>query len=137
MIEFHAQTPFKLTQIRRIKKLINTISQDQERKIESLSIVFTSDDYLLDLNRKFLSHDYYTDILTFDYSGVGSTFINGELFISIDRARENANQHNVSIDNETLRLIIHGTLHLLGYQDESKTERNIMTLKENHYLQIF
>jgi rRNA maturation RNase YbeY len=137
MIEFHAQTPFKLTQIRRIKKLINTISQDQERKIESLSIVFTSDDYLLDLNRKFLSHDYYTDILTFDYSRVGSTFINGELFISIDRARENANQHNVSIDNETLRLIIHGTLHLLGYQDESKTERNIMTLKENHYLQIF
>ena len=102
-----------------------------------MSIVFTSDDYLLDLNRKFLSHDYYTDILTFDYSRVGSTFINGELFISIDRARENANQHNVSIDNETLRLIIHGTLHLLGYQDESKTERNIMTLKENHYLQIF
>jgi rRNA maturation RNase YbeY len=137
MIEFHAQTPFKLTQIRRIKKLIKTISQDQGRKIECLSIVFTTDEYLLELNRKFLSHDYYTDILTFDYSVVDSPFINGELFISIERAGENAKQHNVSIVNETLRLIIHGTLHLLGYQDKSKTEKNIMTLKENHYLQIF
>lgn len=137
MIEFHAQTPFKLTQIRRIKKLINTISLDQGRKIENLSIVFTTDEYLLDLNRKFLSHDYYTDILTFDYSVVDSPFINGELFISIERAGENAKQHNVSIDNEILRLIIHGTLHLLGYQDKSKTEKNIMTLKENHFLQIF
>jgi probable rRNA maturation factor len=137
MLQFQYQTAFKLKEIRRIKKLINTISEEEAKVIESLSIVFTTDDYLLELNQKYLSHNYYTDIITFDYGSTSSVRLNGELYISIDRARDNAKEFKDSVQNELRRLIIHGILHLVGYQDKTAEEKSIMTNKENYFLSKF
>lgn len=137
MLQFQYQTAFKLKEIRRIKKLINTISEEEAKVIESLSIVFTTDDYLLELNQKYLSHNYYTDIITFDYGSTSSVRLNGELYISIDRARDNAKEFKDSVQNELRRLIIHGLLHLVGYKDKTAEEKSIMTNKENYFLSKF
>jgi probable rRNA maturation factor len=137
MLQFQYQTAFKLKEIRRIKKLINTISEEEAKVIESLSIVFTTDDYLLELNQKYLSHNYYTDIITFDYGSTSSVRLNGELYISIDRARDNAKEFKDSVQNELRRLIIHGILHLVGYKDKTAEEKSIMTNKENYFLSKF
>jgi rRNA maturation RNase YbeY len=95
-------------------------------------LIFCSDEYLLDVNKKYLNHDYYTDIITFDY--VEDKIISGDIFISSDRVRENANQFNVSFEMELFRIIIHGILHLLGYKDKTKKDKSLMTEKENFYL---
>ena len=136
MIHFLYQTPFKLKQITRIKKLLKTIALNEKRTIQSISIILTNDDFLLEMNKKFLAHDYYTDIITFDYTDKPDQLY-GELYISIDMAQHNAKEYNVPVHNELLRLIIHGTLHLLGYNDKSPTEKKIMTDKENLYLSIY
>jgi rRNA maturation RNase YbeY len=100
------------------------------KKLESLCFIFCSDSYLLEINRQFLKHDYYTDIITFNLSGDPDT-IQAEVYISVDRVRENARQHNVPFKHELLRVIFHGVLHLLGYRDKSKSEmaqmRNLET----------
>ena len=97
-----------------------------------LNIVLTSDTYLRKLNKRHLSRDYYTDILSFDYSEADS--VSGELFISIDRVRENAVRFKVSYDKELRRVIIHGILHLLGYSDESEQDKEVMRKEENKSL---
>ena len=100
-----------------------------------ISFVFCSDDYLLDINRQYLDHDYYTDIITFDY--VEGNLISGDIFISIDRVKENADVFKVSFENELNRIIIHGVLHLLGYKDKDSKQKEVMTGKEDYYLQKF
>lgn len=94
-----------------------------------LCIVFCSDDYLLDLNKEHLNHDYYTDIITFDYS-VGNV-VSGDLFISVDRVKENAVESDVSWTTEMSRVVIHGCLHLCGLKDKTDVERNEMRDAEN------
>lgn len=103
--------------------------------IEQIHINFVSDDELLQINQQFLNHDYLTDIITFDYSQ--NNKLSGEIFISTDRAIENARIHHESPENEFLRLIIHGILHLCGYKDKSKKEQTIIRQKENYYIQLF
>ena len=98
----------------------------------NISFIFCSDDYLLEVNRKYLNHDYFTDIVTFDY--VELDIISGDIFISTDRIRENAVEFNTSFENELSRIMIHGILHLLGYKDKSKKDKLQMTGKENFYL---
>jgi rRNA maturation RNase YbeY len=137
-INFGFQTKFKLKHVRRIKKFLALVISEEHYKLDQLSIVFTSDDYLLELNRHYLNHDYYTDIITFDYHNHNlSNKINGELYISHERAIDNAKAYTADSDKELLRLMVHGVLHLCGYKDKTPKDKKIMTEKENHYLNIF
>jgi rRNA maturation RNase YbeY len=101
--------------------------------LEELNFIFCSDEYLLGINQQFLNHDTYTDVITFDNSEVLKT-IAGDIFISVDRIRENAKQFKLDFRDEICRVMIHGTLHLLGYKDKTKAAKLQMTEKEDYYL---
>ena len=103
--------------------------------IGDIQYIFCDDDYLLDVNKKFLQHDYYTDIVTFPLSE-NSNVISGEIYISLDRVAENAILNNTDFDNELARVVIHGVLHLLGYDDHSDNEKKEMRKKEDYYLNL-
>ena len=105
--------------------------KDENRSFEYVNIVFCSDEFLLNLNREYLNHDYYTDIITFQYKGEP---IEGELYISLDRVKDNAAERSIKWSGELHRVIIHGILHLIGYKDHSSSEKEEMREKENHYL---
>lgn len=98
----------------------------------TITIVLCSDDQLLEVNRQFLQHDYYTDIITFQYAD--NQQVSGDLMISLDRVIENAKTFKVSTEKELHRVMIHGVLHLCGYKDKRKTDKELMTKKENTYL---
>ena len=104
------------------------------KKMGDLSIIFCSDPYILDINLRYLQHDYFTDIITFDYCE-GDT-VSGDLFISIDSVRENALFYGASFENELDRVMVHGVLHLLGYDDHTPEEQAVMRAKENYYVNI-
>jgi probable rRNA maturation factor len=101
--------------------------------LSELNYIFCSDTYLLALNQQYLDHDTYTDIITFDNSEIKDVIV-GDIFISIDRIRENAAQFSGNETDELHRVMIHGALHLLGYKDKSKADKTLMTEKENFYL---
>jgi rRNA maturation RNase YbeY len=103
--------------------------------LEELNFIFCSDEYLWRMNQQFLDHDTYTDVITFDNSERLKT-INGDIFISIDRVKENAAEINVPAATELCRVMIHGTLHLLGYKDKTKAAKTQMTAREDHYLSM-
>lgn len=111
---------------------INT-AKAESNCIKELNYVFCSDAYLLEMNQSYLNHDSYTDIITFDNSETNENVL-GDIFISIDRIKENAKKFGVTETDELQRVMIHGLLHLLGYGDKSKTEKAKMTEKENYYL---
>ena len=111
--------------------LINVCNHER-KTLGDLSIVFCSDEYLLEVNRKYLNHDYFTDIITFDYSEQET--ISGDLLISIDRVKENALLVNVGFREELFRVMVHGVLHLVGYDDTSDRLKAEMRVKENYYL---
>ena len=98
-------------------------------ELGDINIIFCSDEYLLDLNRKHLNHDYYTDIITFDYTNSG--IISGDLFISVDRVIDNASENHVMFHVEQNRVVVHGVLHLMGYRDKTTEEQIEMTNKED------
>ncbi|MFA5848633.1 MAG: rRNA maturation RNase YbeY [Bacteroidales bacterium] len=100
--------------------------------VGDISVVFCSDEYLLEINKKFLSHDYFTDVITFDYSS-GKT-ISGDIFISIDTVKSNSDFYKQDFSIELYRVIIHGVLHLIGYKDKTKTQKLIMREREDFYL---
>ena len=100
-----------------------------------ITVVFVTDEYLLDMNRTHLDHDYYTDIVTFDYTE--SHFISGDLFISYDRVLDNSKEFNVSSYNELCRVVFHGVLHLCGYKDKSSEDEKLMRAKESFYLEKY
>jgi rRNA maturation RNase YbeY len=118
-----------------LKTLLTDLFHKEGRQLAGLSIVFCSDDYLLELNRQFLQHDYYTDILTFLMSERGAP-VEGELYISVDRVRENAHALGVPTLQELRRVIIHGSLHLCGYKDKLKKDQALIRQKEDRYLQL-
>ncbi|OFX52809.1 MAG: rRNA maturation RNase YbeY [Bacteroidetes bacterium GWB2_41_8] len=99
-----------------------------------ISFIFCSDNFLLEVNKQYLNHDYFTDIITFDY--VENDVISGDIFISCDRVKENAKEFNAEFLNELSRIIIHGVLHLCGYKDKSKKDKFLMTQKEDFYLNV-
>ncbi len=117
---------------RKISNYVNRIIENENFKMGNISIVMCSDKFILDINRKFLDHDFYTDIITFNYNE--KKVISGDLLISIDRIRENAIKYNEKIDVELYRVIFHGILHLLGYDDKDKESEMIIREKENLYL---
>jgi rRNA maturation RNase YbeY len=104
------------------------------RVIGDISIIVVSDQELISINKQYLKHDYYTDIITFDYNQ--DFIINGDLYISIDRVSENALKYNVTLKDELTRVIIHGVLHLCGYKDKTRTEARKIRAKENYYLNL-
>ena len=133
MIYLHNQdTEYSYTKKRKLKNWIKNTVKEEGFSIGEINIIFTSDDYLLEINQKFLSHDYYTDVITFDYSD--NKKISGDIFISIDRVKENAEKYKEKFFDELNRVIIHGILHLLGYKDKTSNEKHLMRKKEDFYL---
>jgi rRNA maturation RNase YbeY len=119
-----------------LKTQIRKLFKREGKQLDSLNYVFCSDERLLEINRQYLEHDFYTDIITFDLSELRG-IIQGEVYISIDRVRDNAKEHAVSIAQELRRVIFHGALHLCGYGDKSAKEQESMRYKEDEYLQLF
>jgi len=125
---------FTLAQKQKIREWINkTVIEEGFKRVSELNFIFCSDDYLLDINKQYLQHDTYTDIVTFD-SSENEDVIAGDIFISVDRVRDNAQKFKVSEKDELHRVIIHGVLHLCGYRDKKKEDKEMMTAKENGYL---
>jgi len=119
-----------------IKNLIAKLFKYEKTSLNRIDYVFCSDEYLLKINQQFLHHETYTDIITFPLSDDNEP-VYGEIYISVDRIKENAKAFKVSYQNELLRVIIHGALHLCGYKDHSKAEKHNMRSKENYYLNKF
>ena len=135
MIDFNFETKFSLDNYKVVSSWVSNAIVDEGFLEGDINFVFCDDTYLHKLNIEFLSHDTLTDVISFDYT-VGK-IISGEVFISIDRVKENAMLYNVSFDDELLRVIIHGVLHFCGYSDKSESDIFMMRNKENHYLSIF
>lgn len=114
------------------KDKIKRLAREENKRTGDLCFVFCSDEYLLGLNLRYLNHDYYTDVITFDY-GTGD-IIAGDIFVSIDRVRENAASFNVPFKHELSRVIYHAILHLCGYGDKTPDEESVMRSKEDYYL---
>ncbi len=123
---------YEYQEIHKLKNWIISVIKSENYELENLNVIFTSDNYLLEMNKNYLNHDYFTDVITFDY--VENNKLSGDIFISIDRVGENAKNYKVNFLHELNRIIVHGLLHLLGYKDKTKTEKKIMTSKENFYL---
>ena len=111
---------------------LKAVAVEENCRLGEISVIFCSDAYLLDMNRKYLGHDYFTDIITFDYSE--GEVLSGDLFISVDTVRSNAAFYSAEFDDELDRVIVHGLLHLIGYDDHSEEEFAAMKEKENYYL---
>jgi probable rRNA maturation factor len=105
---------------------------NENKELGVINVICVSDEYLLEMNMKYLNHDYFTDIITFDYTN--DLVVSGDLYISVDRVVDNANLNGVSVNNEFLRVCVHGVLHLCGYKDKSDSEIAVMREKEDFYL---
>lgn len=115
-------------------KWLRLVASSEIRKIGDINIIFCSDNYILDVNMKYLQHDYFTDIITFDYCE--GNVLSGDLFISIDSVRANAEFYKTGFQDELNRVIVHGILHLIGYDDHSEEEIKVMRSKEDYYLSL-
>jgi probable rRNA maturation factor len=120
---------FSLEKETKVKSWIKKVLQQEGKTAGNISYLFCTDDSLLAINRQFLKHDFYTDIITFDYSSEEK--IEGEIFISIDRVKENAHTFKQPFQKELMRTIIHGVLHLCGYKDKSPADKKKMRAKED------
>jgi|TARA_B110000091_G_scaffold117098_1_gene126246 probable rRNA maturation factor len=118
-----------------VKRWLSGVISSGGKKLGDISVILCSDDYLLDVNNKYLDHNYYTDIITFDYTE--KDVVGGDLFISYDRVKENAKQEGVLIQQELRRVMVHGVLHLLGLKDKTKKEASIMRAAEDVALKMF
>lgn len=137
LVSFHSadkQLTFKNKT--RLKQFIAGIFEQEDKDLKKLDYIFCSDEYLLQMNNDFLQHDYYTDIITFPLSDKNQPIV-GEVYISLDRVKDNASQHKSSVLDETLRVLFHGALHLCGYGDKSTKEIKTMRAKEDFYINLF
>jgi rRNA maturation RNase YbeY len=135
-ISFHnegvsTKTPSK----RHLKAWIKEFVSNHGKKVGELAFVFCNDEKILEVNRNFLQHDYYTDIITFDYCE--NEIVSGDIFISVERVVENALIHKVDYKQELLRVLAHGVLHLIGFQDKSPKKKKEMTANEDLCIQLF
>ena len=136
-IKFFYQSPLPVFKHRTaLKSFLLDSAVTNNRPISYLNIIFCTDEYLLSINQDFLKHDYYTDIVTFDLSPSIAHPIEGELYISIDRVRDNARALGVPAMHELRRVILHGALHLCGYKDKLKKDQALIRQKEDRYLQL-
>ena len=131
---FNEEISYTLKDKQEVRKWIqDTVHSEGFKRVGPLSFILCTDEYLLKINREYLDHDTYTDIVTFD-SSEQEDVIEGDIFISIERVIENAAKFNVFQRDELHRVIIHGVLHLCGYHDKKKQDKELMTQKENEYL---
>ena len=133
-ITFHNEGVCPSVNTTLISSWLSTCVTDLGYNLGELSIIFCDDEYLLEVNKKHLNHDYYTDIITFNYNVEKK--LNGDLFISLDRVKDNASVFNENFNLELFRVIIHGVLHLCGFNDKTTSEQREMRQKENHYLRL-
>ena len=133
-IQFSFQTNYPLKSRTKIKQWIKQVIEAKGKKTGNITYIFCDDEYLLEVNKQYLKHDYYTDVITFDY--VENDLISGDIFISTDRVRENALSFGSSETEELHRVIIHGALHLLGLKDKSEKEASQMRQAENEALKL-
>ena len=135
MIRYYKEDiKFKLKAKALNNKWLKFVAESEIRKIGDINIIFCSDNYILDVNMRYLQHDYFTDIITFDYCE--KNILSGDLFISIDSVRENAVYYGTDFNEELNRVMVHGILHLIGYDDHSEEEISQMRAKENYYLEL-
>ena len=114
---------------------LKTVAESEIRRIGDVNIIFCSDNYILEVNQKYLQHDYFTDVITFDYCQ--DNILSGDIFISVDTVRENALTYGAdSFEQELQRVMVHGLLHLIGYDDQTLEQQKVMRSKENYYLGI-
>ena len=113
---------------------LKIFAESEIRRLGQISIIFCSDNYILDINQRFLQHDYFTDIITFDYCD--GDRLSGDLFISVDSVRENPIEYGSSFNDELNRVMVHGILHLIGYDDHTDEDIRQMRSKENYYLSL-
>lgn len=135
MISYYFQdTDFKFRDRRKTNEWLKLAAESEIRRIGNISIIFCSDNYVLDINQKYLQHDYFTDIIAFDYCE--GDRLSGDLFISVDSVRENSVEFGTEFKDELNRVIIHGLLHLVGYDDHTEKDIKLMRSKENYYLSL-
>ena len=130
---FSEDISFTLKEKNKVRNWIKNTIRSEGKKLRELNFIFCSDAYLLEINKQYLNHDTFTDIVTFDNSESPDLII-GDVFISIERIQENASKYKVAEKDELHRVIIHGTLHLIGYKDKTKSDKSLMTEKEDHHL---
>ena len=131
---FSEDIDFLLSDQQKITDWITSSIDKEGFTLGEISCIFCSDDYLHNINLTYLKHDTYTDVITFDYTE--KTIINGDMFISIDRVKDNAKMYHKRVENELHRVIVHAVLHLLGYKDKSTEEVDVMRAKEDFYLSL-
>ena len=131
---FQEDILFELKQKMQNNRWLKMVAGSEMRRIGAINIIFCSDNYILDVNMKYLQHDYFTDIITFDYCE--KDILSGDLFISIDSVRENAQFYGTEFVDELNRVMVHGLLHLIGYDDHTEKDIAVMRQKENYYLQM-
>ena len=132
MITFEYLETEEITEINQNKKWLNQVISNEDKQEGIITYIFCNDDYLLEKNIRFLNHNALTDVITFDYCEGNS--VSGDIFISIERVKENSEVFKVDFLTELNRVMVHGLLHLLGYKDKNEWESNLMRKKENYYL---
>lgn len=135
-ISFFFEAPITLRHRTALKHFIESIFRKEKTKLAGLNYIFVSDRRLLEINRQFLDHDFYTDIITFGLTAAPAPVV-AEIYISVDRVRENAKTLGQSINRELHRVIFHGVLHLCGYKDKTAREEREMRGREDHYLKLY
>jgi rRNA maturation RNase YbeY len=135
MISFNYETDFLLDNETQFSDWISRVILSENKKDGDINYIFCDDEYILEINKQYLDHDYYTDIISFDYS-VGNE-LNGDIFVSIERVKENATDFNATFDEELKRVIIHGILHYCGYKDKSEEDEALMRSKEDEKTKMF
>ena len=135
MVLFHSETRFQLRQKMMYKKWLTALATTHGKKLGDINYIFCDDNYLLQLNLQYLQHDTLTDIITFDY--VEGDLLNGDIYISVERVRENADMFGVTFDEELLRVLAHGLLHLCGFKDKSKKDAAEMRRQEAAAMMLF
>ncbi len=133
MVKYYSEdSAFQLKNKLSVRRWLKFVAESEIRKIGNVSIIFCSDNYILDINLKYLQHDYFTDIITFNYNE--GDYISGDLFISVDSVKENSVMYGTEFIDELHRVIVHGILHLIGYDDHSEEDQKLMRSKEDYYL---
>ncbi|OWP84129.1 rRNA maturation RNase YbeY [Flavobacterium davisii] len=135
MINYNYEVDFLLDNEVDYTKWIEVVIKSENKELNEINYIFCNDDYLLEINKQYLEHDYYTDIISFDYTE--GDVVSGDIFISIERVKENAIDLNTPFDEELKRVIIHGVLHYCGYKDKSAKEEEMMRLKEDEKIKMF
>lgn len=133
-IFFEDTDEFDLSKLN-VESNIEKLVANEDRTLGDVNYILCSDAYLLDINRQYLNHDYYTDVISFDYCE--DNVISGDIFISVDTVADNAKEYGVTFEKELARVMIHGVLHFVGYNDKSDEEVPVMRAKENQYLSLF